>query len=81
MENVTQIGKNGRVTIPARMRVALGVKAGDVILMRLENGSIRMIPLKQAVQLAQQTLRRYVPEGTSLVETLIQARREEAAHE
>jgi len=81
MENATQIGKDGRITIPASIRAALGIKPGDVILVRLENSSIRVIPLKQAVQLAQQTLRKYVPEDTSLVEALVRARREEAAHE
>ncbi|MBW1930698.1 MAG: AbrB/MazE/SpoVT family DNA-binding domain-containing protein [Deltaproteobacteria bacterium] len=79
METVTQIKQSGRITIPSKMRMALGIQAGDKILIRLENGSIRMIPLKQAIHLAQQTVRKYVPEGTSLVETLIQARREEAS--
>jgi AbrB family looped-hinge helix DNA binding protein len=81
MEIVTQMGKSGRVTIPAKMRMALGVQSGDEILIRLENGAIRMIPLRQAIHLVQQAVRRYVPEGTSLVEALIQARREEAVRE
>ncbi len=81
MEIVTQMGKSGRITVPAKMRMALGVQSGDEILIQLENGAIRMIPLRQAIRLAQQTVQRYVPEGTSLVKTLIQARREEAARE
>jgi AbrB family looped-hinge helix DNA binding protein len=81
MEIVAQMGKSGRIVVPSKMRTALGVQSGDEIVMRLENGTIRMIPLRQAVRLAQQAVRHYVPEGTSLVEALIQARREEAAHE
>jgi len=81
MEIKTQITKNGRIVVPARLRKALEIQAGDEILLRLENGSIRLIPLRQAVAIAQKTVRRYVPEGTSLVDDLIKARQEEAARE
>ena len=81
MENVTQLGKSGRITIPAKMRAALGVKTGDEVLIRLENGTIRMIPLGHAIRLAQRRVKKYVPEGVSLVEELIRSRREEAARE
>jgi hypothetical protein len=63
------------------MRKALELRAGDELVMRLENGSIRMIPLRQAVHLAQKAVRQYVPKGTSLVDALLQARREETGHE
>jgi bifunctional DNA-binding transcriptional regulator/antitoxin component of YhaV-PrlF toxin-antitoxin module len=63
------------------MRKTLGIRPGDEIVIRLENGSIRVMPLRQAVNLAQQAVRRYVPAGTSLVEALIRERREEAARE
>jgi AbrB family looped-hinge helix DNA binding protein len=81
MEVRTQISKSGRIIVPVKLRNALEIQAGDEILLRLENGSIRLIPLRQAVALAQKAVRRYVPEGVSLVDTLIQARREDAAHE
>ena len=75
------MGRSGRIVVPAKFRRALGIRPGDEIVLRLENGSIRMIPLRQAVNLAQKTVRQYVPEGTSLVDALIQARREEAGRE
>jgi len=81
MESRTQISKSGRIVLPVRLRRALDIQAGDEIVMRLENGSIRLIPLRQAVSLAQKTVRQYVPEGASLVEALIEARREEAARD
>jgi AbrB family looped-hinge helix DNA binding protein len=81
MKIVSQMGKSGRIIIPSKIRMALGLQSGDEIVMRLEDGTLRIIPLRQAVRLAQQAVRHYVPEGTSLVEALIQARREEAAHE
>ncbi len=77
MEFKTQMNKNGRIIVPAKIRKALGLQPGDNFVIRLENGSIRLIPLGQAVQLAQQKVKQYVPEGTSLVEALLQARREE----
>ena len=81
MEIRTQINKNGRVIIPARLRKALDLQPGDDIVMRLENDSIRMIPLRQAVELAQKKVRRYIPEGTSLVDELFAARKEEATRQ
>lgn len=73
--------KSGRIVVPAKLRNSLGIEPGDEIVLRLENGEIRLIPLQQAVKMAQETVRRYVPAGTSLVDALIQARREEAARE
>ena len=67
--------------LPAKLRKELQIKAGDEIVLRLENGSVRLVPLHQAVIIAQQTVKKYVPKGTSLVEDLIQARKEEATRE
>ena len=49
--------------------------------MQLENGSIRIIPVRQAVTLVQKAVRQYVPKGTSLVDALVQVRKEEMLHE
>ena len=81
MEYRTQIAKGGRLVVPAKLRKALQIEAGDEVVLRLENGSLRLIPLHQAVNLAQEAVRQYVPEGVSLVDELIQARRAEAKHE
>lgn len=81
MEFRTRITKGGRLVVPAKFRKALQIEAGDEIVLRLENGSLRLIPLHQAVSLAQDAVRKYVPEGVSLVDELIQARRAEAKGE
>ncbi len=81
MEFWTKISESGRIVVPARLRKALNLQAGDEIVLRLENGSIRLIPLRQAVALAQKAVRRYAPQGASLVDALIEARRKEAAGE
>ncbi len=81
MDIMTPINKNGRIVVPARLRKALGLQAGDVVLLRLEGGSIRILPLRQAVGLAQKNVQRYVPKGVSLVDELMRARGEEADYE
>ncbi|MGB7877081.1 MAG: AbrB/MazE/SpoVT family DNA-binding domain-containing protein [Anaerolineales bacterium] len=81
MEFKTQISKGGRLVVPAKLRKELQIETGDEIVLRLENGSIRLIPLNQAVNLAQKLVKQYVPVGTSLVEELIQARHTEAKNE
>ncbi|MBN1450292.1 MAG: AbrB/MazE/SpoVT family DNA-binding domain-containing protein [Anaerolineales bacterium] len=81
MEFKTQITKGGRLVVPAKLRKALQIEAGDEVVLRLENGSLRLIPLHQAVRLAQETIHKYAPKGVSLVDELIQARRAEARDE
>ena len=81
MEFKTHITKGGRIVVPAKIRKALQIETGDEVVLRLENGSLRLIPLHQAVSLAQEAVRKYVPKGSSLVDELIQARRAEAKGE
>ena len=81
METRIQIHKGGRLVVPVKLRKALNIKAGDEVVVRLENDSIRLIPMQQAVNLAQKAVKQYVPKGVSLVDELIKARREEARAE
>ena len=81
METRVQIRSGGRLVVPVKLRKALNIKAGDEVVVRLENDSIRLIPMQQAVNLAQKAVKQYVPKGVSLVDELIKARREEARAE
>lgn len=76
-----QIRSGGRLVVPVKLRKALNIKAGDEVVVLLENDSIRLIPMQQAVNLAQKAVKQYVPKGVSLVDELIKARREEARAE
>ena len=67
--------------MPAKLRKALQLETGDEVVLRLENGSLRLIPLHQAISLAQEAVHKYAPKGVSLVDELIQARRAEAKGE
>ena len=82
MERITvKLGTNGRLVIPAEYRKALGAEEGDELLLRLEDGELHLSTRQAAYRRAQATVRRYVPEGVSLSDELIRARREEAERE
>lgn len=76
-----KLDKAGRVVIPAAFRKALGVKPGEYLILRIEDGELRAWTFEHATKLIQQTVRKYVPEGVSLVDELIAERRGEAALE
>ena len=71
----------GTVSVPAGLVQALGLKTGDPVVLTIEDGEIRVMPIAAAVKRAQAIVRRYVPEGVSLVDELIAERREEARRE
>ncbi len=75
----TTLGEGGRLVIPAEYRKALGLKPGDKVILVLEEGELKVITLRQAVERAQALVRQYIPEGRSLSQELIRERREEAA--
>ena len=77
----TTIGEGGRIVIPVEYRKALGLKPGDSILVDLRNDEIRLVSTRAAIARVQESVRRYVPEGVSLVDELIRERREEASRE
>ena len=77
----TKLGKGGRIVLPAHFRKALGVKPGDELILSLRDGELRIFTPREAIKRAQGILRRYIPEGRSLSEELIQERRIEGARE
>jgi len=69
------------VVLPAEFRKALGVSVGDSVVIELRDGELRLRSLDAAIRRAQETVRKYVPEGVSLADELIRERCEEAARE
>jgi AbrB family looped-hinge helix DNA binding protein len=76
-----RIGQQGQVSIPASFRDSLGLKVGDVLFARVENGEIHLLTPKAAMRRAQAIVRQFVPEGVSLVDELLEDRRREAHRE
>ena len=74
------VGPQGRIVIPARLRRALEIEPGDTLVARLEDG--RIILEKRASILAR-VRRRFagIPREVSLSDELIAERRKEAERE
>jgi AbrB family looped-hinge helix DNA binding protein len=81
MESKVRIDRGGRLVIPANFRKALGIENGDEVVLHLEEDSIRLISLQEAVHQAQNRVKKYVPSTVSLSDELIAERREEAKNE
>ena len=75
------LNENGRVVIPASLRAALGIRAGDELVMRIEDEELRITTLKRRIERAQNHVRKFARPGASLVGELIAMRREAAKHE
>jgi AbrB family looped-hinge helix DNA binding protein len=80
-ETRTRVNENGRVVIPASFRKALGINAGDEVVLRLEDDELRITTMKRRIERAQRRVRKHVKPGTSLVDELIAERREAARNE
>jgi AbrB family looped-hinge helix DNA binding protein len=76
-----RVNENGRVVIPAEFRKALGINAGDEVVLRMEDDELRITTLKRRLERAQRLVRKHVKPGTSLVDELIAERREAAKRE
>jgi len=81
METKLKVNENGRVVIPATFRKALGINAGDVLLLRVEDDELRITTMKKCIERSQRMVRKYVKPGLSLVDELIDDRRREARNE
>jgi len=77
----SKIDKSGRIVLPADVRATLGVAEGDSVLVVQEGDSVEILTMRQAIRQAQEYFCRLVPAQVSLVDELVQERREEAARE
>jgi AbrB family looped-hinge helix DNA binding protein len=76
-----RINENGRVVIPASFRKRLGIRAGDEVVLQIQDDELRITTLKRNIERAQRLVRKHVKAGTSLVDELIGERREAARNE
>ena len=80
-QRATKVDRHGRVVIPAEYRRALGLRAGDAVVVQLDEGALRILTRAQAIRRAQEIVAKYVSPDRSLVDELIAERRAEAARE
>ncbi|HUO24624.1 MAG TPA: AbrB/MazE/SpoVT family DNA-binding domain-containing protein [Candidatus Aquilonibacter sp.] len=80
-ETRTKVNESGRLVIPAAFRRALGISAGDEVILRMEGDELRITTMRRRIEQAQRRARQYVKPGVSLVDELIAERREAAKRE
>lgn len=73
-----RINENGCLVIPASFRKALGLRAGDEVVLRIEDDELRISTPQNRIRRAQRRAQKYLKRGTSLVEELLAERREAA---
>ena len=81
LKATTEIGRDGRIVIPAAMRQAMGVKDGSPLVLLVKGEILEVFTVDAWVRRLQEAVARVVPEHVSLVDELIADRRREAAEE
>jgi AbrB family looped-hinge helix DNA binding protein len=76
-----KLNANGRVVIPAAVRRALDLRPGDHLILRVEDGELRVSTRRQALARARRVIRESIPGDEDLTQSLIDDRRAEAARE
>lgn len=76
-----KIADGGRLVIPAEHRRALGLEIGDEVIVRVEDGELRILTRAEAIKRAQKKVRLHIKEGRSLVDEVSAERRAEAGRE
>lgn len=77
----TKLAEGGRLVIPVEYRRQLGLEPGDEVILRVEDGELRILTRSEAIKRAQAVVRRHVKECRSLVNELKAERRAEARRE
>ncbi|HEU5018820.1 MAG TPA: AbrB/MazE/SpoVT family DNA-binding domain-containing protein [Pseudolabrys sp.] len=76
-----RLDEQGRVEIPATIREALSLKAGDPLVASVENDELHLLTMPAAARRAQAIIARFIPENVSLVDELLEDRRREVENE
>lgn len=74
----TTLDSFGRIVLPEHFRTALGLSAGDELLLRLEGEELRLFTRAAGLRLAQGIVGRYLSPGERLSDELVCDRRREA---
>ena len=74
------LGEHGEVALPEELRHELGIEPGDVLVVRIKDGEMRIVSARELVRRARGMFAHLAP-GRSLVDELIAERREEARRE
>lgn len=76
-----KVSKGGKIAIPSACKKALNIKDGDELLFDIIDNQVVLSPVKFTLQKVRRLLKNHNPSGKSLVDELIQERRQEANNE
>lgn len=71
------LGEGGRLVIPAEMRRAMGVKPGDALVLKVNDGELTVVSQLVSVRRIQQRLDPYKGSGGNVDEFLADRRKEQ----
>jgi AbrB family looped-hinge helix DNA binding protein len=81
MAGKSRLNENGRIVIPAEIRKEMALNPGDIVVMVLEDGVLKIESQRTRIRQVQQSLSRLIPAGRRLSDELIENRRNEARQE
>jgi AbrB family looped-hinge helix DNA binding protein len=81
MTETVVIGESGRIVLPASIRKEAGLKPGDRLTVNYENGEIRILSRKMALESIQADIIKHRGSLAGLLDEFLEERRQEAAHE
>ncbi len=71
----TKLDEGGGIVIPPEYLQVLGIEVGDTLILRLEDGEVRIFTPQHTIRKAQELVSKYLPEGRSLSAELKAERR------
>jgi AbrB family looped-hinge helix DNA binding protein len=77
----SKVADAGRIVIPAEFRKAFELREGEEVVFTRDAESIRITPLKRAIELAQNLFTSLAPADVVMSNELIRDRRDEEASE
>lgn len=73
-----KIAEDGTILIPDDYLQAMGLKAGDEVVLLLDGAEIRLFSIKHSISRAQELVKKYLPQDHSLADDLVAERRKDA---
>lgn len=76
-----KVSKGGKISLPSACRKALNISDGDELLFNIHDNQVLISPVKLTLQKVRKLLKDNNPSGRSLVDELIQERKQELKDE
>ena len=76
-----QVGYDGRLLIPKRMREELGIRDGGKVLVDIVDHNIKIATVESSIKLAHALVKQYCKSDIKIVDEFLQTRKQEAISE